>query len=193
MFLPSPSPSPAPPLRRLCLSPFGGVQSSRASRATRTLLSDIPGSVDKPSDIPSRRHKSVIISGGVASSSSLSPSSSGVAGARGVQQICARKTRSEPPSSGPEDHPHFFPLSIGHERASAHLPLHRGCLDSLGNRRHTGTHRVPRVENPRGSYAIALPNSEDSSERQFPSVAAAPGNDPLLTIASWCCVRGRER
>lgn len=33
----SPSPPLFPPLRRRCLSPFGGVQSSRASRATRTL------------------------------------------------------------------------------------------------------------------------------------------------------------
>jgi len=42
-----PSLSPcSSPLRRLCLSPFGGVQSSRASRATRTLLSDILGSLE---------------------------------------------------------------------------------------------------------------------------------------------------
>lgn len=42
-----PSPSPcSSPLRRLCLSPFGGVQSSRASRATRTLPSDILSSLE---------------------------------------------------------------------------------------------------------------------------------------------------
>lgn len=37
--LPPLSPPLFPPLCRLCLSPFGGVQSSRASRATRTLSS----------------------------------------------------------------------------------------------------------------------------------------------------------
>lgn len=48
-----PSLSPcSSPLRRLCLSPFGGVQSSRASRATRTLLSDILGSLENHPKIP---------------------------------------------------------------------------------------------------------------------------------------------
>lgn len=155
-----------PPLRRLCLSPFGGVQSSRASRATRTLLSDIPGSVENPENridhpIFLRGDKSVIIDDGVASlvcrrhrrrlrrrrrrHRRRQRRGSGVV----VETRAPRANLREPEEDAKrtallgrgvrKTTPTSSPLSIGRGRASAHLPLYRGCLDSLGNRRHTGT------------------------------------------------------
>lgn len=55
-----------------------------------------------------------------------------------------KKTRNEPPSSDAEfgrPPPLLPPLdrTRARARASACLPLRRGCLDSLENRRHTGT------------------------------------------------------
>lgn len=51
-------------------------------------------------------------------------------------------------------------------RASACLPLRRGCLDSLENRRHTGTEF-----HGWRTRACRLETTEDSSERQFWSIA----------------------
>lgn len=69
------------------------------------------------------------------------------------------------------DHPHFFPLSSERERARAlaRLPPRRGCLDSLGNRRHTGT-EFHGWREPARVLRDHLPG-QDPSVRRFSSVA----------------------